>query len=79
LTNFANASGFHSISKELENVTTRANPTSHSEISMAGKGGANLFALSGEVSAQTKYNVKNRDPLESCSASAKQQAGDKHC
>jgi SpoVK/Ycf46/Vps4 family AAA+-type ATPase len=77
--NFANASRFRSISKELDNVTTRANPTSQSEISIAGKGGANLFALSGEVSAQTKYNVKDLDPLESCFASARQQAGDKPC
>lgn len=77
--NFANASRFASISKELENVIKRENPESKSEVSLTGKGQASVFALSGEVSTQTKYTVKDPDPLDGCFALARQLAGHKPC
>jgi hypothetical protein len=77
--NFANASRFRSISKELESVITRENPESKSEVSVTGKGQVSLYTLSGEVSRETKYTVKNIDPLEGCFALARQQAGSRPC
>ena len=77
--NFANASRFRSISRELQNVITRENPSSESEVSVTGKGQVSVYAISGELSRQTKYAVKESDPLDSCFALARQKAGSKPC